>query len=187
MWCNSFVISLAELAALDSCFCSLQSPACLLGGRVCWGVTLQSPGDTALVHQCHWDPRARGKHKGPVWAGGICPWGPPLQEADPPTGPCSDESLMEKAQRLFLGKSTPSEKQENKNPSVCLLCGKSWARGKVNDLMFAGMVPYGFSMDLCLDKHIPLTIDLFSYECRGNYLTGQLLCNFPGWRRIISE
>lgn len=69
----------------------------------------------------------------------------------------------QKAQRLFLGKSTPSEKQANKNPFVCPVRGKSWARRKVNYLMFAVMVPDSFSMSLCLDKYIPLSIDLFSY------------------------
>lgn len=83
------------------------------------GDSAQSPGDTASVHQCHWEPRARGKHKGPVWAGGICPWGPPLQEADPPTGSCSDEGLIAKCTKAF-SRQIHSLWKPRKQKSICM-------------------------------------------------------------------
>lgn len=134
------------------------------GKQECWGVTLQRPGDTNFMHQCHWEPTAWGRHRGPVWAGGICPWGPAFQEADPPNGPCNDESLMAKSTKAFLGKSTASEKQENKILSVCPLPGKSWARGKVKDLMLQSWFLAAFQ-HLCvlINTYLcPLTFFLMS-------------------------
>lgn len=117
IWSNSFAISLAELAVLDSCFCSLQSPACLLGSRMSWG---QSPLCRAPGHRpgapVPLGAKGMGKAQGTVLGWGICPSGPPLQEEDPP---CNHKGLMSKSTKAF-SKQIHFLWKTRKQKSICM-------------------------------------------------------------------
>lgn len=66
---------------------------------------------------------------------GICPWGPPLQEADPPGSPCNDEGLMAESTKAF-SREIHSLWQTRKQKSICM--SSSWqvlskGKGKWSD------------------------------------------------------